>query len=103
MSLCCAESVSQVVLREAATQASFTLIRGKCFKRARATGFQKAVTKSWSGRHFIFDCGRRELFYWKEQPTASFIEANADAEHYKATRVVMTRAKLMEPNAGKIQ
>eukprot|EP00892_Ulva_mutabilis_P006763 jgi/Ulvmu1/4459/UM002_0184.1 len=93
------DSVSAVVLREAATQSQFTLVRGKCFKRARATGFQKAVTKSWSGRHFIFDCGRCDMFYWKEQPTAAFIEAAADAEHHKATRVVMTRAKIAEPTA----
>ena len=42
------------------------------------------------------------MFYWKEQPTAAFIEANADAEHHKATRVAMARAKLMEPSAGEL-
>lgn len=42
------------------------------------------------------------MFYWKEQPTGAFIEANAEAEHHKATRVVMTRAKLVEPSAGAV-
>jgi hypothetical protein len=90
--------VAAVLLRDA--QSQFQLVRGKCFKRAHATGFQKAVTKSWSPRFFIFDCQKCDLFYWKEQPTAEFIEANGDQEHHKATRVVLTRARLQEPSAG---
>ena len=75
-------------------------MRGKLFKKAHATGIQAAVTKSWSSRFFIFDCQNCDLFYWKDEPTAEFIEANAEQENLKATRVAMPKAQLQEPTKG---
>lgn len=90
--------MTKVILKDSTSQ--FELMRGKLFKKAHATGIQAAVTKSWSSRFFIFDCQNCDLFYWKDEPTAEFIEANAEQENLKATRVAMPKAQLQEPTKG---
>lgn len=73
---------------------------GKFYKKAHSTGIQAAVTKSWSSRFFIFDVANCDLFYWKDEPTAEFIEANAEQEYIKATRVAMPKSRLEQPTKG---
>lgn len=86
------------MLRSGDTQ--FQVLKGKLSKKAHASGVKASVTKAWSERYFIFDYSNGDLFYWKEQPTAEFCKSNGDAEHYKGTRCVLARAKLLAASAG---
>ena len=93
-----AENLAPVMLRSGDSQ--FQVLKGKLSKKAHASGVKASVTKSWSERFFIFDYSNGDLFYWKEQPTAEFCKSNSDAEHYKGTRCVLARAKLLAASAG---
>ena len=94
-----AEPVRLIALRSGDGN-SLKVMCGKMSKRAHATGIRNAVTKSWSERHFIFEFEGGDLFYWKEQPTQEYVKSNQDQEHFKGTRVVLTRARLTTPSAG---
>jgi hypothetical protein len=90
--------VGPVALRSG--EITYQVLRGKLSKKAHTSGIRTAVTKAWSDRFFIFDYSNGDLYYWKDQPNSEYVKNNQDQEHFKGTRVVLSRAKLSEASAG---
>lgn len=95
-----AEPLGVAMLKDSTQGTQFSILRGRAFKRAHASGLQKAVTKGWSPRFVLFDGARGDLFYWKEQPTAEWVEKKRGEECVGATRVNLARARLAEATEG---
>lgn len=95
----CADTVGLVALRSG-PDAQIKVLRGKLSKKAHTSGLRNAVTKAWSERYFIFEFDSGDLYYWKEQPSPEYCKNNQGEEHYKGTRVVLSRASMSRPTAG---